>query len=60
MLGAVAALLAGVLILFGFGQALGAKGRHQRAADLAAITAAQVMRASTLRTTWERGERLMR
>jgi hypothetical protein len=44
MLGALAALLAGALILFGFGQALGAKGRHQRAADLAAISAAQVMR----------------
>jgi transglycosylase-like protein with SLT domain/D-alanyl-D-alanine carboxypeptidase-like protein/putative Flp pilus-assembly TadE/G-like protein len=44
MLGVLAALLAGVLILFGFGQALGAKGRHQRAADLAAISAAQAMR----------------
>ena len=36
-------LLAGVLILFGFGQALGARGHAQRAADLAAVSAAQVM-----------------
>ena len=44
MLGMVAALLAGVLVLFGFGQALGAKGHAQRAADLAAVSAAQIMR----------------
>ena len=44
LLAVVAALLAGLLVLFAFGQALGAKGRHQRAADLAAISAAQVMR----------------
>src|SRR5215210_7065795 len=44
MLGVLAVVLAGVLVLFGFGQALGAKGRHRRAADLAAISAAQVMR----------------
>ena len=44
MLAAVGVLLAGVLVLFGFGQALGAKGQHQRAADLAAVSAAQVMR----------------
>jgi Transglycosylase SLT domain/D-alanyl-D-alanine carboxypeptidase len=44
LLGVVAALLAGTLILFGFGQALGARGKHQRAADLAAVSAAQVMR----------------
>jgi hypothetical protein len=44
LLGVIAALLAGVLILFGFGQALGAKSRHQRAADLAAISAAQIMK----------------
>jgi soluble lytic murein transglycosylase-like protein len=43
-LGVVAAVLAGLVVLFAFGQALGAKGRHQRAADLAAISAAQVMR----------------
>jgi soluble lytic murein transglycosylase-like protein len=44
LLGVVAALLTGLLVLFAFGQALGAKGRHQRVADLAAISAAQVMR----------------
>jgi soluble lytic murein transglycosylase-like protein len=44
LLGVVAALLTGVVVLFAFGQALGAKGRHQRGADLAAISAAQVMR----------------
>ena len=44
MLGVLAVVLAGVLVLFGFGQALGAKGRHQRAADLAAVSAAPVMR----------------
>src|SRR5215204_7545806 len=44
MLGLVGALLVATAVLFGFGNALGAKGRHQRAADLAAISAAQVMR----------------
>ena len=44
MLGVVGALLLGTLVLFAFGNALGAKGRHQRAADLAAVSAAQVMR----------------
>src|SRR4051794_38006868 len=43
MLGMLAAVLAGVLVLFGFGQALGARGQAQRAADLAAVSAAQVM-----------------
>jgi hypothetical protein len=43
-LAAGAAVLAGAVVLFAFGNALGAKGRHQRAADLAAISAAQVMR----------------
>jgi hypothetical protein len=43
-LGVLAALLAGTLILVGFGQALGTRGKHQRAADLAAVSAAQVMR----------------
>jgi hypothetical protein len=43
-LGVLAALLAGTLALFGFGQALGTRGKHQRAADLAAVSAAQVMR----------------
>jgi hypothetical protein len=44
MLAVVAAVLVGAAVLFAFGNALGAKGRHQRAADLAAISAAQVMR----------------
>ena len=44
LLGVVAALLTGLVVLFAFGQASGAKGRHQRAADLTAISAAQVMR----------------
>jgi hypothetical protein len=35
MLGVLAAVLAGALVLFGFGQALGARGHSQRAADLA-------------------------
>src|SRR5688572_31338257 len=43
-LGVLAAILAGTLVLFGFGQALGTRGKHQRAADLAAVSAAQVMR----------------
>jgi Transglycosylase SLT domain/D-alanyl-D-alanine carboxypeptidase/Putative Flp pilus-assembly TadE/G-like len=43
LLGVVAALLAGALILFGFGQALGARGKQQRAADLAAVSGAQAM-----------------
>jgi hypothetical protein len=44
MLAVIGALLLGALVLFAFGNALGAKGRHQRAADLAAVSAAQVMR----------------
>ena len=44
MLAVVALLLGGGLLLFALGNALGAKGSHQRAADLAAISAAQVMR----------------
>jgi hypothetical protein len=44
VLAVVAAVFAGAVVLFAFGNALGAKGRHQRAADLAAISAAQVMR----------------
>jgi hypothetical protein len=44
LLGVVAVLLAGVVVLFAFGQALGARGKHQRAADLAAVSAAHVMR----------------
>ena len=48
-LGVLAALLSGTLVLFGFGQALGTRGKHQRAADLAAVSAAQVMRGSYAR-----------
>ena len=44
MLGLLAALVVGVLVLFGFGQALGARSHAQRAADLSAVSAAQVMR----------------
>jgi uncharacterized membrane protein len=54
MLGMLAAVLAGVLVLFGFAQALGAKGHAQRAADLAAISAAQVMRGNFARLSWTR------
>ncbi|HEY6781203.1 MAG TPA: transglycosylase SLT domain-containing protein [Thermoleophilaceae bacterium] len=43
LLGVMAALVAGVLVLVAFGQALGAKGRQQRAADLAAMSAARTM-----------------
>jgi len=41
----VATVFAGALILVAFGTALGAKSRHQRAADLAAVSAAHRMRA---------------
>jgi soluble lytic murein transglycosylase-like protein len=44
LLGVVAAAVAGALILAAFGQAYGARGHAQRAADLAAIAAAQSMR----------------
>ena len=43
MLGLLAMLLLGAIILGGFGQALGAKSRHQRAADLAAMSAGGAM-----------------
>jgi soluble lytic murein transglycosylase-like protein len=43
MLAVVAAALVGTLVLVAFGQALGGKSRHQRAADLAAISAAHRM-----------------
>jgi hypothetical protein len=43
LLGLLCALLLGVGVLFGFGRALAARGHAQRAADLAAISAAQVM-----------------
>lgn len=44
LLGTIAVLITGTLALGAFGQALGAKGRHQRAADLAAVSAARAMR----------------
>src|SRR5437764_468214 len=44
LLGIVTVLVAGFFVLAAFGQALGAKGRRQRAADLAAVSAAAVMR----------------
>src|SRR5690242_19166713 len=44
MLGVVAVVLAGALILGAFGQAYGARGHAQRVADLAAISGAQAMR----------------
>lgn len=43
LLGVVAVLIAGALVLAAFGQALGSKSRHQRAADLAAVSAAHRM-----------------
>ncbi|MGI8845593.1 MAG: D-alanyl-D-alanine carboxypeptidase family protein, partial [Thermoleophilaceae bacterium] len=43
-LGVVAVLLVGSLVLTAFGQALGGKGHQQRAADLAAMSAAASMR----------------
>jgi Transglycosylase SLT domain/D-alanyl-D-alanine carboxypeptidase len=44
MLAVMTLLLGGAVVLFAFGQALGSKGRHHRAVDLAAVSAAQVMR----------------
>jgi hypothetical protein len=44
MLGVVTLLLGLAVVLFAFGSALGSKGKHQRAADLAAVSAGQVMR----------------
>lgn len=43
MLGVVAAALVGTLVLVALGQALGGKSRQQRAADLAAVSAAHRM-----------------
>jgi transglycosylase-like protein with SLT domain/D-alanyl-D-alanine carboxypeptidase-like protein/putative Flp pilus-assembly TadE/G-like protein len=43
LLGVMAALVVGALFLGAIGQALGAKSRHQRAADLAAVSAARSM-----------------
>ena len=42
LLGAMFALVAGAVVLFAFGNALGARGKYQRGADLAAVSAAQV------------------
>jgi len=44
MLGMIAALVVGSLVLAAFGQALGGKSRHQRGADLASVSAATSMR----------------
>jgi soluble lytic murein transglycosylase-like protein len=43
MLAVLAAALVGALVLVALGQALGGKSRHQRAADLAAVSAAHRM-----------------
>lgn len=43
VLGAAAVVLLGALVLAAFGQALGSRGRQQRAADLAAMSAARAM-----------------
>src|SRR5687767_15826493 len=44
LLAVMVAVIAGSLVLGAFSQVLGAKGRHQRAADLAAVSAARAMR----------------
>ena len=44
LLGVLTLLVGLAVVLFAFGSALGSKGRHQRAADLAAVSAGQVMR----------------
>src|SRR4051794_33845505 len=44
MVGLLAAVIVGALVMGAFGQALGSKGRHQRGADLAAVSAAHAMR----------------
>jgi len=44
VLGLASAVIIGALVLFALGQALGAKSREQRAADLAAVSAASAMR----------------
>ena len=46
VLGMLAVLLAGMLVLTAFGQALGGKSAAQRAADLSAVSAARSMRAN--------------
>ena len=49
LLGLASVLIVGALILGAFGQALGVKGRHQRAADLSAVSAGHAMRKVYLR-----------
>ena len=44
LLGLASVLVVGALVLAAFGNALGVKGRHQRAADLAAVSAGHAMR----------------
>ncbi len=44
LLGVVGAVLVGVLVLAALGQALGGRSRHQRGADLAAVSAARTMK----------------
>src|SRR4051794_8920505 len=44
VVGLLAAVIVLALVLGAFGQALGSKGRHQRGADLAAVSAAHAMR----------------
>jgi soluble lytic murein transglycosylase-like protein len=46
VLGMALAVALGGAFLFAYGQALGSRGRYQRVADLAAISAARVMRTS--------------
>jgi soluble lytic murein transglycosylase-like protein len=46
VLGMALVVAVGGAFLFAYGQALGSRGRHQRIADLAAISAARVMRTS--------------
>ena len=46
VLAVAAVAVAGTMILAAFGQGLGGKSRHQRAADLAAVSAARAMRAA--------------
>src|SRR5215218_8126800 len=43
LLGVMAALLVGAMFLGAWGMALGTRGKHQRAADLAAVSAARAM-----------------
>jgi Transglycosylase SLT domain/D-alanyl-D-alanine carboxypeptidase len=43
LLGVMLLLLLGAVVLFAFGSALGARGRYQRGADLAAVSAGQAM-----------------